>query len=83
MNTYFKLYSPRNRSRAKRVIDIVYHDERVEAKAVFDGDRYRFSLPPDLDQKMITGELEADFKFAPAADTVPAPVSLVLFDRYW
>jgi hypothetical protein len=82
MNSYFKLYSPGSRVRAKREIDILYRDRSVGAKAEFTGDRYRFTLPPELDTKMIYGDLEASFKLAPAADFVPAPVALVLSDRY-
>ena len=82
MNVYFKLYSPSSRARAKREIDVIYRGKPVGSKAVFSGDRYTFSLPPELDRVMATGQLEGEFLLAPAADLVPAPVSLVLTDRY-
>ena len=83
MNVFFKLYHPQHPSRAKREIDIQYYETQIEAKAVFHDDRYTFSLPPELDQKMMAGEIEADFRLAPSADLTPAPVCLVLTDRYW
>jgi hypothetical protein len=82
MNKYFKLYT-RKDFLLWESIDIFYGDKPVNTKAIFDGDRYTFSLPPELDEKMITGDLEADFLFDNNKGRSTVPVSLVLTDRYW
>jgi hypothetical protein len=85
MNIYFKLYCPPEQSRARKAIDIFYYDNAIKGKAVFKGDRYAFSLPPDLDQKMVTGSLEADLRYRgveSSGQTPLLPELLVLTDRY-
>jgi hypothetical protein len=85
MNVYFKLYRPPEHSAARKAIEIFYCGNAIESKAIFKGDRYSLSLPPDLDQKMVTGSLEADLKYRSVENggqNCLIPESLVLSDRY-
>ena len=57
--------------------------------ATFERDRYSFALPKNLEEKMIAGDLIADFKYVELPERmlvggkrIKVPDSIILEDRY-
>ncbi|MGH9947340.1 MAG: hypothetical protein ACRD6X_09085 [Pyrinomonadaceae bacterium] len=70
-------------------IYVFFNGYPLPRRAVFRGDRYSFPLPIELKEKMIAGNLIADFSYAPFPDDpwlsgqpAQAPTSIVLSERY-
>ena len=87
--SFFKLYFSAPRIIPPRRIYLFYRGRPLYCPAEFDSDRYSFVLPKDLEEKMIAGELIADFRYVDLPDIMRAggkrvkvPESIVLEDRY-
>jgi len=70
-------------------IYLYYKGRPIYRPATFESDRYSFALPKNLEEKMIAGELFADFNFAVLPNSfvaggrpVRVPESITLSDRY-
>lgn len=82
---FFKLYSPPSGRTPPSNISLYYRGVPLYAKAVFAHDRYLFRLPVNLREKMITGNMYADFVFSSEEKrrvSDPTPEALILSDRY-
>ena len=82
---FFKLYSPPKGRTPPSDISLFYRGRPLYVKAVFAHDRYLFRLPLNLREKMITGNMYADFVFAGEEKKrlgVLTPEALILSDRY-
>ena len=85
---FFKLYFATRGGRPSPRIFIYYDRRPLAIPAVFEKDRYYFRLPLGLEEKMIAGELIADFSYAESpteigvGKTLKTPCSLILSDRY-
>jgi len=86
---FFKLYFAAAKVTPPSRIFIYYNGRPLYCPAVFQRDRYSFALPKNLEEKMLAGELFADFRYTdlPAdlvigGKRVRVPESIVLSDRY-
>ncbi len=86
---FFKLYFAAPKILPPSQIYIYYNGRPLYCPAVFKKDRYAFALPKNLEEKMLAGELIADFAYADlprgaylAGRRVRIPESIVLSDRY-
>ncbi len=85
MMDFFKLYTPPKGRIPHRNIYLYYRGRPLYATAVFDNDRYMFRLPLNLREKMITGNIYADFNFVSEENRRTrslTPEALILSDRY-
>ena len=86
---FFKLYFAAPKIIPPSRIYLFYKGRPLYCPATFDCDRYSFALPKNLEEKMIAGELFADFNytelprnFMADGKRVRIPGSIVLSDRY-
>jgi hypothetical protein len=86
---FFKLYFAAAKVLPPSRIYLFYRGRPLYCPATFERDRYSFALPKNLEEKMIAGELIADFKYVELPDImrvggkrVRVPGSIVLEDRY-
>jgi len=86
---YYKVYFGSLKLPTNTQIYVYYRGIPLYSPATFFGDRYVFSLPVNLEHKMLAGQLIADFSY----DVIPnwrrarekpggAPTSILLSDRY-
>ena len=86
--SFYKLYFATSGSRPSPRIYMYYGCKPLYLPAVFDKDRYYFRLPRQLEEKMLAGELIADFTYAElplqlgASTRIKTPCSIILSDRY-
>jgi hypothetical protein len=86
---FFKLYFAASRITPPSRIYLFYKGRPLYCPAVFEKDRYSFALPKNLEEKMIAGELFADFRYLDlpreilaGGKRVRVPDSIILTDRY-
>jgi len=86
---FFKLYYAVPKITPPSRIYLYYYGRPLYCPAVFETDRYAFALPKNLEEKMLAGDLIADFAYAAvprgmfyAGKRVRIPESIVLSDRY-
>jgi len=86
---FFKLYFAAQTVTPPSRIYLYYNGRPLYCPAMFERDRYSFALPRNLEEKMIAGELFADFRYADlpsdlvvGGKRVRVPESIVLCDRY-
>lgn len=86
---FFKLYFGPPKILPPSRIYLYYKRRPLYCPAVFEKDRYAFALPKNLEDKMLTGDLIADFDYADAprgafvtGSRVKIPASIILSDRY-
>jgi len=86
---FFKLYFAAARVIPPSRIYLFYRGRPLYCPATFERDRYSFALPKNLEEKMIAGDLIADFKYAELPEAfriggkrVRVPESILLEDRY-
>ena len=86
---FFKLYFGPPKILPPSRIYLYYNGRPLYCPAVFDKDRYAFALPKNLEEKMLAGELIADFAYAAVprgafygGKPVRIPEAIVLSDRY-
>ena len=86
---FFKLYFAAPKMIPPSRIYLFYHGCPLYCPATFDRDRYSFALPKNLEEKMIAGDLIADFKYVDLPERfriggkrVRVPESIILDDRY-
>jgi hypothetical protein len=85
---FFKLYFAAAQFTPKGQIYVYYNSRPLYSPAVFDEDRYYFSLPKNLEEKLIAGELIADFSYTElpfamgTSKHMKTPCSIILSDRY-
>ena len=87
--SFFKLYFAAARVTPPSRIYLFYRGRPLYCPAMYDHDRYSFALPRNLEEKMIAGELIADFKYVDLPEPmlvgekrVRVPESIILEDRY-
>ena len=85
---FFKLLSITGPDSPRERIYVYYRSRPLYSPAYFDRDRYYFGLPLDLREKMIAGELIADFNYLEwpmdgvLSMRARTPCSILLSDRY-
>lgn len=83
---FFKLYTPPKGSIPNQNLDLYYQGRPLYSTAVFSADRYVFQLPLNLRDKMINGNMHADFHFVCGQHgetrNSSMPDALILSDRY-
>lgn len=86
---FFKLYFAAPKVLPPSRIYLFYRGRPLYCPATFELDRYSFALPKNLEDKMIAGELIADFKYVDLPERmlvggkrVRVPGSIILEDRY-
>ena len=86
---FFKLYFGPPKVLPPSRIYLYYRGRPLYCPAVFAKDRYAFALPKNLEEKMIAGELIADFRYVDVPRGVvtgekrlKVPEAIVLSDRY-
>ncbi len=87
--SFFKLYFAASKVIPPSRIYLFYKGRPLYCPATFDRDRYSFALPKNLEEKMIAGELIADFHYVDmpsdllvGGKRVRVPDSIILDDRY-
>jgi hypothetical protein len=84
---FFKLYFAAGRSTPPNQLYIFYGKRPLYRPAVFERDRYRFGLPQGLAEKMMAGDLIADFCYSElpvlsaCAKPKEVPCSIILSNR--
>jgi hypothetical protein len=86
---FFKLYFGSRKILPPSRIYLYYKGRPLYCPAMFEKDRYAFALPKNLEEKMLTGDLIADFDYKDAprgafldGSRVKIPASITLSDRY-
>ena len=86
---FFKLYFAVTKVTPPSRIYLYYNGRPLYCPAVFQRDRYSFALPKNLEEKMLAGELFADFRYTGlpgdlvvGGKRIRVPESIVLHDRY-
>jgi len=86
---FFKLYFASARVTPPSRIYLFYNGRPLYSPAMFERDRYSFALPKNLEEKMLAGELFADYKYTDLprdifvdGKRVKVPDSIILLDRY-
>ncbi|HYJ92636.1 MAG TPA: hypothetical protein VEV84_15105 [Pyrinomonadaceae bacterium] len=86
---FYKLYFAAPKILPPSTIYLYYRGRPLYSPAMFERDRYVFALPKNLEEKMLAGELFADFTYAdtPSAfrvegKRVRVPGAILLSDRY-
>jgi len=85
---FYKLYFGVSKYRPPGQLYIFYNRRPLYRPAFFDKDRYRFVLPRGLEEKMLAGELIADFSYTELpldmskVKRSPTPCSIILSERY-
>ena len=88
-SNFYKLYHASSKVTPPSRIYLFYMGRPLYCPATFERDRYSFALPKNLEEKMLAGELIADFNYAELPDRfliggrrVRVPDSIILEDRY-
>ena len=86
---FFKLYFASPKIIPPSRIYLFYKGRPLYCPATFEKDRYSFALPKNLEEKMLAGELFADFRYTDlpremlaGGNRVRVPDSIILTDRY-
>lgn len=86
---FFKLYFGPSSLLPPSRIYLYYNGRPLYCPAVFNKDRYAFALPKNLEEKMLAGELFADFNYVvlprgafSGKRSITVPESIILSDRY-
>lgn len=86
---FYKLYFAAARVTPPSRIYLFYRGRPLYCPAIFERDRYSFALPKNLEEKMIAGDLIADFKYVDLPSgmlvggiRIRVPDSIILEDRY-
>lgn len=86
---FFKLYFGSPKILPPTRIYLYYNGRPLYCPAIFQKDRYAFALPKNLEEKMLAGDLIADFNYTDVPrglvfgeTRVKIPESIMLSDRY-
>ena len=86
LTTFYKLIYGQFRSRPRSELGIFYEGIPLYFKARLAGDRYVFHLPLNLAEKLLGGNLVADFGYSDLTggqDTISkSPTSILVSERY-
>jgi hypothetical protein len=87
--SFFKLYFASSKVIPPSRLYLFYEGRPLYCPATFRTDRYSFELPRNLEEKMLAGELIADFSYEELSGRLltgrkspPVPGCIVLRDRY-
>jgi hypothetical protein len=86
--SFFKLYFAKGDCEPSQRIYIYYDRRPLSLPATFEKDRYHFRLPRVLEDKMMAGDLVADFSYTElppqmgVSKRMNTPFSIILSDRY-
>jgi hypothetical protein len=86
--SFFKLYFATGGYHPSPRIYIYYDRKPLYVPAIFEKDRYYFRLPRSLEEKMMAGDLIADFSYTEIphqtnlSKRMNTPCSIILSDRY-
>ena len=87
--TFYKLVFGTFKAPLQKQLRIYFNGIPLHVPARFEIDRYVFPLPLNLAEKLLAGELIADFSFAELSETLDlhgksseSPTSIILSERY-